>query len=553
MPTHSQQPPRSLLFDENDGTIILPTGDRVALRLQTAQVLRILVAQRGQIVSRDTLLNRVWPTTTVTEDSITQCIAEIRKALGEDGHRLLRTFPKRGYMVDGDLSAVASVDSPADASPTAHPEKTAETTLTARKRRMSKMVQHVTVLAIAVVVVVGFALRPFFAKNETVPDLPRIVVLPFQAVSQTETWSRIGAGLASEISAALAKNDWIEVSQQPDGGAEERGTLQYQLEGTIASGPSRVRLTAKFVDARNGQILWSEVWAGSSDKLFDMQASLLEKVEASVASAWTGVIAQDRLARIEGSPRNLGAYDLYLRAIEQKHRFTPEALAKAQRYLEQALEFDPDYARVWTALAIVHLLQMEHASNRDDFVSHLKSRIEATEKAVALSPGDPETLIQATFLYGRAKKHVAAEAALRQAVESGWNNPDILAQAAWGGSRRVPVGQDAIDWARRALELNKSPPAWYYAGLGTAAFYAEDYELAVNAYTRSPQTTEVLYRRAAAEWQLNNISEARANLVKAIAGIPVGMTIQELEFADGNTYPEYVQRLSKMLAGIGAE
>ncbi len=550
MPSHSQQPPRSLLFDDSDGTIILPTGDRVALRPQTAQVLRILVAQHGQIVSRDTLLDRVWPTTTVTEDSITQCIAEIRKALGDDGHCLLRTFPKRGYMVDGDLKVAASVDSPSDASPTAI---TVETTLNARKRRVPKMVPSVAVLTIAVVVVVGFAFRPFFAKNETVPDLPRIVVLPFQAVSQTETWSRIGAGLASEISAALARNDWIEVSQQLDGSAAERGTPQYQLEGTIASDPSRVRLTAKLVDAGNGQILWSEVWAGSSDSLFDMQASLLEKVEASVASAWTGVIAQDRLSRIEGSPRNLGAYDLYLRAIEQKHRFTPEALAKAQRYLEQALELDPDYARVWTALAVVHLLQMEHASNRDDFNSHLKSRIEATEKAVALSPSDPETLIQATFLYGRAKQHVEAEAALRQAIESGWNNPDILAQAAWGGSRRVPVGQDAIDWARRALELNKSPPAWYYAGLGTAAFYAEDYELAVNAYAKSPQTTDVLYRRAAAEWQLNNMSEARVNLAKAIAGMPVGMTIQELELADGNTYPEYVQRLSKMLAGIEAE
>ncbi len=49
------------------------------------------------------------------------------------------------------------------------------------------------------------------------------------------------------------------------------------------------------------------------------------------------------------------------------------------------------------------------------------------------------------------------------------------------------------------------------------------------------------------------MSEARVNLVKAIAGIPVGMTIRELELADSNTYPEYVQRLSKMLADIEAE
>lgn len=305
------------------------------------------------------------------------------------------------------------------------------------------------------------------------------------------------------------------------------------------------------MEEETGQILWSDVWNGAEKEIFDMQSSLLEKVEATVTPGWTGVIPQERMARLDGMTRDVGAYDLFLRAIEQKHQFTPAALAQSQRYLEQSLALDGDFARAWTALAIVHLLQMEHASSRSDFEAHLARRITATRRAMELAPNDPETLIQSTFLLGREKDHVAAEAALRRAVELGWNNPDILAQAAWGGSRRVPVGADAVRWAKRALDLNPSPPPWYFAGLATAAFHAGDYELAAEAYAKAPPVTEVLYRRAATEAHLGRLDAARLHLSQSLAGLPDGMTIRELEAADGSNYPPYVEMLGSLLEKIG--
>lgn len=513
------------LFDAADGTLAPDRGPVVNLRPQSAAVLRVLFAKRGEIVLRDDLMREVWPSTTVTEDSVTQCIREIRAAFGQDGHRLVRTFPKRGYMLElaPEMSALS----------------------TPIKRRWPILLAG---LALCSIVLIAF----MWPRGLVNRNRPEIVVQPFQDVYQTEKWSRIGDGLASELSAALAQNDWLEVRQvgEMSEGAPYGG---YVLAGTISAAPDTLRLTAKLTDGNAGRILWSEVWNGTADDVFDIQSSLIEKVEATIASGWTGVVAQDRMKKAAASPSNLSAFDLYLRAIEQKHLFTRDALARSQLYLEQALELDPDYGRAWTALAVVHLLQMEGARTTDAFEDHLTRRIAATEHAIVLSPNDPETLIQATFLHGRAGDHAAAEAALRKAAELGRNNPDILAQAAWGGARRAPVGADAIAWARRAFELNPSPPPWYNAALATAAFYAEDYALAEEAYAKAPPITELLYRHAATSAGLGKLEKAADLLDRAEAQLPEGLTIADLEAADGNTFPPYVARLTELLDRIGQE
>lgn len=476
-------------------------------------------------MSREAIMSRVWPKTTVTEDSVTQCIREIRAALGEDGHRLLKTFPKRGYMLE--TSEVWNEEG---------------TTPGGGAGWARLAIAGLAALAI----MAGVLLWPRAAERD---ERPVIVVTSFLDLYESEKWSRIGTGLANELSAALARNDWLDVRQAAIFDVDAPRDA-YMLNGTISAAPETVRLTARLTEGAEGRIVWSEVWEGPVDEVFAMQADLLEKVEATIAPAWTGVVARDTLGKLGASPGTLGAFDLYLRAIEQKHLFTPEGLARSQALLEQALALDPDYARAWTALAVVHLLQMEGARTMESFEDHVSRRIDAVENAYRLGPNDPETLVQVTFLMGRAGEHVAAEAALRKAVKLAHNNPDILAQAAWGGARRVSVGEDAVQWALRAYELNPAPPAWYNAALATAAFYAEDYEMAAGAYAKAPPVTEVLYRHAATMAALGDVASAAPLLERANAHLPEGLTIAELEAADGATYPPYVSRLTALLDKI---
>ncbi|MBV8094467.1 MAG: winged helix-turn-helix domain-containing protein [Acetobacteraceae bacterium] len=74
-------------------------GAEIALRPKSFDLLRYLACNLNRLVSRDELMAAVWPNVFVTDDSITQCVAEIRRALGGEGQALLRTVPKRGYIL----------------------------------------------------------------------------------------------------------------------------------------------------------------------------------------------------------------------------------------------------------------------------------------------------------------------------------------------------------------------------------------------------------------------------------------------------------------------
>ena len=75
------------------------TGEQVFLRAQSAAVLKILFQNIGELVTRDALISEVWPDLNVTDDSLTQCIADIRRALGDHERRIVRTVPKRGFIL----------------------------------------------------------------------------------------------------------------------------------------------------------------------------------------------------------------------------------------------------------------------------------------------------------------------------------------------------------------------------------------------------------------------------------------------------------------------
>src|SRR5688572_25804996 len=75
------------------------SGEHVEIRPRSYAVLRLLAENAGRLVGKDELMNRVWDDVAVTEDSLTQCIADIRKAIGDDERRVLRTVSRKGYML----------------------------------------------------------------------------------------------------------------------------------------------------------------------------------------------------------------------------------------------------------------------------------------------------------------------------------------------------------------------------------------------------------------------------------------------------------------------
>src|SRR5690349_6805537 len=79
----------------------LRIGEReIDLRPKAFDVLRCLAEHAGRLVSKQQLYEVVWPDVTVTDDALVQCIRELRLALGDEEHRLIKTAPRRGYLLN---------------------------------------------------------------------------------------------------------------------------------------------------------------------------------------------------------------------------------------------------------------------------------------------------------------------------------------------------------------------------------------------------------------------------------------------------------------------
>lgn len=91
------------VLDHDRAALTDAAGRIIVLRPKTLALLECLLAQAGQVISRDALLDAVWRDVTVTDESLSQAVSELRQALG-DGRSLIRTVPRRGYMLDAETT-----------------------------------------------------------------------------------------------------------------------------------------------------------------------------------------------------------------------------------------------------------------------------------------------------------------------------------------------------------------------------------------------------------------------------------------------------------------
>ena len=73
------------------------------LRPKVFDALRYLIENNGRLVAKAELIQAVWSDSFVTDDSLVQCMVELRRALGDDSQQLIRTVPRRGYTFIADV------------------------------------------------------------------------------------------------------------------------------------------------------------------------------------------------------------------------------------------------------------------------------------------------------------------------------------------------------------------------------------------------------------------------------------------------------------------
>ena len=106
------------VLDLRRGALLALDGEELLLRPKSFALLRLFVENAGRLLDRDTIMAAVWPDVFVTDDLITQCVGDIRRALGDAAPRLLRTVPRRGYLFAAEVTRAE----PAEATPGAGPQ-----------------------------------------------------------------------------------------------------------------------------------------------------------------------------------------------------------------------------------------------------------------------------------------------------------------------------------------------------------------------------------------------------------------------------------------------
>ncbi len=195
-------------------------------------------------------------------------------------------------------------------------------------------------------------------------EFPAIAVLPFINMSGEQENEYFADGMAEEIITGLAQCTGLSVVARNSSFAfrgrsvdvrqigNELGAT-YVLEGSVRRSEKRLRITAQLIDARSGGHLWAERFEGDLSDVFQLQDRITESVVAVIEPKL--LFAEAGRARRQ-PPRNLDAYDLYLRALSLINEYTAEATAAALQCLDKALEFDPNYAQAMAASACYRAL-----------------------------------------------------------------------------------------------------------------------------------------------------------------------------------------------------
>ncbi len=356
------------------------------------------------------------------------------------------------------------------------------------------------------------------------PDKPSIAALPFQNMSGDPEQEYFVDGMVEDIITGLSRIKWLFVIARNSsfvykGKAvdirqvgRELG-VRYVLEGGVRKAGNRLRITALLIEAETGAHLWAERFDGALDDVFDLQDQITDKVIGIVEPS----LQRSEIERARRKPpENLGAYDLYLRALPHMESLTPAGAGIAAELLEDALKLDPSYAAAHAQLAWCRqIIFIQGGLNEADKVSGLRH----ARAAIARSGDDAIALAIAGMVMGHlGRDYETALSAIARALAV---NPSCAAAHYFGAHLNAFCGDSAAATAHaeRALRLSPLDSLAFAAhfALALIAMHEGRYAAAASCFARAaPGRTNFLFCQAVALALAGRMEEARALARRAV-------------------------------------
>jgi TolB-like protein/DNA-binding winged helix-turn-helix (wHTH) protein/Tfp pilus assembly protein PilF len=513
---------RRLLLDHQDRP--------VELRPQAYEVLRVLALNAGRLVIKEELFASVWSGVVVTDDSLVQAISDIRHALGEAGRRLVKTIPRRGYML---VLATASA-----------PASTVYAAPKLPHRRLVLLLAGALVLVLIAVAAQSFLLRSRAAPADAAVR-PSIAVLAFKGPPADIDGEALARDVATDLVSELTRSPDLRVvsnqssfqfagKQTPLSEIGQRLRSRYLVDGTVRRDGEQLRMVVQLLDSQSGQVVWSSSHTVDRTSLGVAQQVLVSRIAGTL---------QSRVARTEDRhaltqpPKTLDVIVLTARGKSMMQRYSAEGIREARRFLDQALMIDPDYAPAWTFLGIVNTIDIGlHLTGEWDR-SRGQEVLAQVQRAIALQPDLPMAYAALADAQGLLGNFDAALAAAQQCRRLSPNDAVCFYVLA---SIQLRVGETeaAVRNFEQALDRNPLPPAnlpaFYATALWASGHLKEAVRMADDCLTKAPSFGRCRQDRIAALVELGRVDEARDEAARLRAQYPQ-MTAHQFQLVLADT------------------
>jgi TolB-like protein/DNA-binding winged helix-turn-helix (wHTH) protein len=420
------------------------------------QVLVYLAEHADEVVTKERLMRAVWADTFVTDDVLTRCVFELRKAFEDDAKnpQIIETIPRSGYRL---VAAVQSADvKPAGAS--------------VATRRWPIALATVAGLALlGLSLKVGGLRRRIFQPTPAVA-IHSLAVLPLANLSGDPEQEYFADGMTEELITNLAKIESLRVVSRTSvmefKGAhkalpEIARALNVDLivEGTVVRSGDQVRITAQLIDGRSDMHRWGQDFASDQRNVLNMQSDVAQAIAREIKVELT----KDDGIRLAPRPAiNPAAQEAYLRGRYQwskRHVKAAQALKESIRLYQQAIEADPSYALAYAGIADSYIV-LENDGLTTPGEAYPAIRAAAT-KAVEADPNLADAHLMLANVRETEWDWTGAEREYKRAIEL---NPGLSRAHQWYATLLVNGGRpgEAISEIERAVQSDPLADSVYW-------------------------------------------------------------------------------------------
>ena len=475
------------------------TGARIDLRHRSFAVLRYLAVHAGRVVTKDELLAAIWSGLTVTDDSLTQCISDIRRALGDAGRDLIRTVPRRGYMIVFPDQPVTKMEPATIAAPS-------------RNRRLVIP----TLLGVAPLALCGsFVLFEEIRRSPTTSEGsartargPTVAVLPFENITGDSGLDALANGLTQGMISALGRFGALQVLARGVTStykghvpaATDLGralNADYVVSGNVRPDGDASRIDIELSDARKGTQVWSNSFEAATGAvgLLVIQDEIAGKASAMIGSYW-GAIGAAEYKRIQGkSSAELTPYECIVQGVISSSIdvVVLEPVAKARDCLDRSTRAEPGNAAAWATLVLVFNAQRntgfalapEEATNINQRLYLADKAVEAANRAVEIAPNDAFVRgLVARAAWMACQPDLVRIESLRAIALNPYDSQNLGPL----GNYVAYVGfwEEGVAIADKGIALTApATPRWWRWATAKRAWLRGDYQLALDTFRQS--------------------------------------------------------------------